>query len=127
MESPGTILVVDDDPTVARLVASALEDEGFSTSVLTDGRELLERAHEVRPELILLDVVMPFVGLEDHLRQLNADPATRNIPILLVTADNRAGSDIDRWREFGVVDSVLKPFDLDALSHKVNDALGEQP
>ena len=117
------ILVVDDDPGIARLIAASLEDEGYTVDVLTDGRKLVERAQELAPDVILLDAVMPFVGLEEHLRQLHEEPATRHIPVLLVTADSRTRADIERWREFGVVDSVPKPFDLDLLSGKVESVL----
>jgi DNA-binding response OmpR family regulator len=118
-----TILVVDDDPQIAHLVAATLEDEGYVTHSLTEGRALIERARELQPDLILLDVVMPFVGLEEHLRELHSTVATRSIPVLLVTADMRTRNEIDRWRDYGVVDCVLKPFDLDVLSTKVHQVL----
>jgi len=118
-----TILVVDDDPGIARLVAATLEDEGYSVEVLTDGRNLMERAQEVDPDLIVLDAVMPFVGLDEHLRQLRNTAATQHIPVLLVTADLRAIADLDRWQDFGVRDCVRKPFDLDDLTRKVERVL----
>jgi DNA-binding response OmpR family regulator len=123
MVHPKTILVVDDDPSIAQLVAAALEDEGYVAHSLTEGRDLLQRAQELQPDLILLDVVMPFAGLEEHLRQLHSAAATQTIPVLLVTADTRTTDDIDRWQGYGVVGCVMKPFDLDVLSHKVRQVL----
>jgi two-component system cell cycle response regulator len=118
-----TILVVDDDPGIARLVGATLEDEGYAAEVLTDGRHVVERAQALQPDLILLDVVMPFVGLDEHLRQLRGTPATRHIPVVLVTADSRAIADLDRWQSFGVVDCVRKPFDLVDLTTRVKQVL----
>ncbi|MBV8086396.1 MAG: response regulator [Chloroflexi bacterium] len=126
MATTKTILVVDDDPEIAHLVAAALEDEGYVTHSLTDGRELIERAQEFQPDLILLDVVMPFVGLDEHLQRLHSNDSTRHIPVLLVTADVRTRTELDRWQGFGVRDCVMKPFDLDVLSDKVKHVLGEE-
>jgi CheY-like chemotaxis protein len=123
MADTKTILIVDDDPGIARLVAETLQDEGYSAEVLTDGRALLERARELQPDLILLDAVMPFVGVEEQLPRLHCTPATRHIPVLLVTADTRTIADLDQWQDYGVVGCIPKPFDLGDLIEKVNAAL----
>ena len=117
------ILVVDDEPDIARLVAEALRDEGFQPHVLTDGRLVASTAERLHPDLILLDVVMPFIGLDDQLRQLRASPATRNVPIMLVTADARMAGEASTLRQYSVSDCVLKPFDLDDLLARVKDVL----
>ena len=116
------ILVVDDQTEIAWLVAETLREDGYAVETLTDARALLARAEELRPELILLDVVMPFISLDEQLAQLHASAIVGAVPIVLVTA-SRLGPDLDRWRAFGVVDALAKPFDLDQLVNTVRRAL----
>lgn len=121
-EVGGEVLVVDDEPDVARIIAFNLELEGMSVRVAHNGREALEEVSRRRPDLVLLDIMMPEVDGWEVLRRLKSDPSTSDIPVILVTA---RGSDMDRLKGYsgGAVEYVTKPFDLDDLKEQVKRAL----
>ena len=121
------VLVVDDEPHIARLVAEALKDEGIRAEVVTDGRSVVAAAERLRPNLVLLDVVMPFISLDEQLTQLRGSALTRTVPIMLVTADARMVRQTSTWQQYGVADCVLKPFDLDDLLARVKQGLTRNP
>lgn len=116
------VLVVDDEPDVARIIAFNLELEGFSVRVAHDGRQALEEVARRKPDCILLDIMMPEVDGWEVLRRLKSDPSTSDIPVIMVTA---RGSDVDRLKGYsgGAVEYITKPFDLDDLKEQVKRAL----
>ena len=80
-----TILVVDDYADFARLLEGRLKAEGFAAHVVTDGTTVVEKARTLKPDLIILDIMMPDVGgTEVHL-ELMKDPVTRDIPVIFLT------------------------------------------
>jgi CheY-like chemotaxis protein len=109
-ESPGRVLVVDDSPVVAQLIAVNLELEGFVVSCAHDGQEALERAPGFAPDVITVDVVM--VGLDgfETVRRLRADPRTAHIPIVMITARAQP-EDVLRGERSGVEAYLTKPFE----------------
>jgi len=80
-----TILVVDDYVDFARLLESRLKTEGFETEVANDGPTAIERAKTLKPDLIILDIMMPKVGGNEVRQELMKDPATQDIPIIFLT------------------------------------------
>ena len=101
-----TILVVDDEPKIARLLRDYLERAGFGVSVAHDGREALMRARTERPDLVILDLGLPALDGLDVTRQLRRDG---DLPILMLTArDDEA--DRVAGLELGADDYVTKPF-----------------
>ncbi len=113
--SGATVLVVDDDPVIQGLLRVNFEMEGYEVIVAGDGVEGLERARSERPDVVILDVMMPRMDGLEVARTLKGDPATAPIPIVLLSAkaqqiDVRAGD------VAGADDYVTKPFDpLDLL------------
>jgi two-component system cell cycle response regulator len=106
----GRVLVVDDQAANVRLLEAKLEAEYFDVDVAYDGHEALERARADQPDLILLDVMMPGLDGYETCRQLKADPATRHIPVIMVTAlDQR--EDRVAGLESGADDFLTKPVD----------------
>ena len=86
------ILVVDDIEANVRLLQAKLEAEYYEVLTAKDGPEALKAAAESRPDIVLLDVMMPGMDGFEVCRRLRADPATRHIPVVMVTAlDGRAG------------------------------------
>src|SRR5438128_1853675 len=81
-----TILVVDDDPKVVRVVEINLAQEGYQIRTAADGEEALAAVARERPDLVLLDVMMPRMDGFEALKRLKADPATAEIPIIMLTA-----------------------------------------
>ena len=116
--SPGRpdrpILIVDDDPDVARVLAAILAEEGWDTAVAHDGREALARARATAPGLILLDVLLPDLDGPEVCRRLQADTATARAPIVFVTGTPTAlaGDRLDGCAHRGI---LRKPVSIDEL------------
>lgn len=103
------ILVVDDNRTNALLLERVLLGEGHLVDVASDGQEALERVIHHTPDLILLDLDMPRVDGYEVCRRVKTDPATRLIPIVIVTAQNAFEAKLKAW-ELGADDFITKPF-----------------
>ena len=124
MASQKKILLVDDSPTVLLMEQLLLQDGPYELLCANSGREAMDTALAVRPDLILMDVVMPgeLDGLE-VCRRLRSEAATRATPIILVTT--RGGVEhVERGYESGCNDYVTKPFDGKELRAKVESFLG---
>lgn len=104
-----TILIVDDEADLASLVDFNLKQAGFETAVALTGEHALQLAARVKPDLVLLDLMLPDISGRDVCRRLRADPTTRDVPIVMLTA---RGEEADRVQGFevGADDYVTKPF-----------------
>ena len=116
------ILVVDDDQQNLELVQAYLEDIECETVAAHDGIEALERVAKDKPDLILLDVMMPKMSGFEVCRRLKVDPATSNIPVIMVTALNEFG-DIERGIDSGTDDFVSKPINKLELLTRIRTML----
>jgi putative two-component system response regulator len=103
------VLVVDDDATIARLLEQLLRAAGHRVTVARDGREGLDRVAERPPDLILLDLDMPALGGFEVCGRLKQDPATRLIPVVILTGQNAPEARLRAW-ELGADDFLTKPF-----------------
>jgi DNA-binding response OmpR family regulator len=108
--SPPRVLVVDDSGPIRELIVVNLELEGFDVRSAVDGIEGLEVLSDWRPDVVTLDVVMPRLDGFDTLARLRADPATADIPVVLVTGRAQA-ADRARGDELGADDYLTKPFE----------------
>ncbi len=117
-----TILVVDDVPQNVELLLAYLETLNCTLHVAVDGIDALEKVPKVKPDLILLDIMMPRMSGFEVCRRLKADPKTRDIPILMVTALNELG-DIERGVESGTDDFLTKPINKLELITRVKSLL----
>lgn len=104
------ILVVDDSDVIRELIAVNLELEGFDVIAVSDGRQALEVVKDVDPAVITMDVVMPEIGGFEAVERLRADPATADIPVVIVTG-RAQGPDRARAQGLGVAAYVTKPFE----------------
>jgi twitching motility two-component system response regulator PilH len=116
------IMIVDDSPTEVHVLKTALEKHGFDTVSASDGSECLSLAREVRPDLIFMDVVMPGVNGFQATRTLANDPATRAIPIIMVTTKGQETDRIWGLRQ-GAVDYLVKPVTPQRLVEKAQAVL----
>ena len=119
---PESILVVDDDPDIARFVEVNLRSAGYDVSVAGDGEEALERATEIRPDLILLDVMMPRLDGFEVAQRLRKNPQTANTSIIMLTA-KALSSDKVTGLQSGADDYIIKPFDPIKLLARVKGPL----
>src|SRR5215471_8278585 len=116
------ILIVDDTPTNIGVISGALKDS-YKTKIATNGPKALElAAAEEKPDLILLDVMMPEVDGYEVCSRLKADPVTREIPVIFLTAQTEA-ADETRGFQVGAVDYVHKPFSSAVVNARVHTHL----
>ena len=116
------VLIVDDSPTEVHVLSGYLNKHGFDTAAAADGREGIEKARELKPVLILMDVVMPGVNGFQATRELARDPGTASIPIVMVTTKGLQTDKIWGMRQ-GAVDYLVKPVTEAQLVEKVRAAL----
>lgn len=116
------ILVVEDEEDIAELIRYNLEAEKFTVTVATSGEKGVEAARRSRPDLILLDLMLPGMDGLEVCRALQGDRATADVPIVMVTARGEE-SDIVAGLELGAVDYVTKPFGIKVLLARVRTAL----
>jgi two-component system, OmpR family, alkaline phosphatase synthesis response regulator PhoP len=112
----GTVLVIDDDPAIVDFLEMALEGEGYRVLASVDG-EALRLAHDLQPNLILLDIMMPGMDGVEVSRRLRADPVTAGIPIVVMSAQDRLRATAALMP---IDDRLPKPFALDRLFSTVD-------
>ena len=117
------ILIMDDDPTIADLLTEALADEGYETYMTTQSLRFYDAVRELQPDLVLLDLMMPYLDGRDELK-LMAMAVDHPLPVIIVTAYLEAAKEEKEFREAGVVHIVYKPFDLDKLVELVKSTIG---
>jgi DNA-binding response OmpR family regulator len=106
----GRVLVVDDDEVIRQLIEVNLTLEGFEVATAVDGRDCLEKAVLVKPDVITLDVMMPRLDGWATATQLRSNPQTAGIRVVLITARAQE-DDRDRGQQIGVDAYLTKPFD----------------
>ncbi|MGH2635309.1 MAG: GGDEF domain-containing response regulator [Actinomycetota bacterium] len=118
----GSVLVVDDDPFIARLLEIELRAAGYEVRVANDGRQALDLAHERCPELVLADVMMPNMDGFELTRQLRQDSRTASVSVIMLTA---RGLSADKLEGFavGADDYIVKPFDTPELLARIRGVL----
>jgi adenylate cyclase len=116
------ILVVDDTPANVQMLSATLKEKGYQISVAVNGKQALEVLSRIRPDLILLDVMMPELDGFETCRRIKASTAWREIPVIFLTARAEV-ADIVKGFEVGAVDYVAKPFNTHELLARVNTHL----
>jgi CheY-like chemotaxis protein len=118
------LLIVDDESDIREIAGVSLEAVGgYEVTTARSGSEAIEKAVSERPDAILLDVMMPEMDGPTTFGRLQGDPATREIPVVLLTAKVQA-ADRARFDRLGVAAVLSKPFDPMTLSDQVADVLG---
>jgi CheY-like chemotaxis protein len=104
-----SIVVADDDPDILRIVSMSLEAVGYEVFKAMNGREAVDLAKEHHPNLILLDMMMPVLSGYEAVQELKADDATRDIPVVGLSAKAMA-TDMERATDAGIDGYITKPF-----------------
>jgi two-component system chemotaxis response regulator CheY len=113
--NPPLVLVVDDDPDILEAICDILEGEGYRVARARHGEEALARVEEQRPDVILLDLMMPVMDGVAFAQALRQRPAYRDVPVVVISADGNP----QRAAAVGAVGYLAKPFDIDALLSQV--------
>lgn len=122
--NPTTVLIIEDNPGISRLVEFKLRQEGMSVHMATNGIDGLDLARSLKPDLILLDVMLPGISGFEVLHALNADPLTTGVPVVMLTSKSRE-EDIERGFSMGAAEYIPKPFKLGELMMRINRVLGK--
>jgi CheY-like chemotaxis protein len=115
---PVTVLVIDDDPVIVKLLQVNFELEGFTVITAHDGFEGVERAKTGEPDVVISDIMMPGMNGLELVSTLKSDPQTADLPVLLLSAKAQM-ADVQRGFDLGADDYVTKPFDPIELVEKV--------
>jgi diguanylate cyclase (GGDEF)-like protein/PAS domain S-box-containing protein len=116
------LLMVDDTPANLGMLARLLEERGFDIAVAQDGEEAIARAHFIKPDLILLDVMMPGMDGFETCRHLKATPELADIPVIFMTALADSADKVAGFQAGGV-DYVTKPFQIDEVLARIKTHL----
>ena len=122
--SKGKILVVDDEIYIVHILDFSLGMEGYEVVTALDGEQALERVASEKPDLIVLDIMMPKLDGYEVCRAVKSNPATKNVPVILLSAKGR---NVDQKMGFdvGADDYITKPFSPRKLVERINQLLGQ--
>jgi CheY-like chemotaxis protein len=120
-----TVLIIDDEIHIRRLIAQMLELIGYQVLEAASGREALRLIEETRPDVITCDIFMPGMTGFDVLEALKSEPATADIPVIMLTALGQE-KDTNRAMELGAADYVTKPFGTTNLAETIERQLQRQ-
>ena len=116
------ILVVDDEPDLVDFVRIRLEANNYQVVAASDGEEALSVFAKEKPDLVLLDILMPKIDGFKVCQMLKKDLANANIPVIMLTVKDRT-EDIKLAKQIGADGYILKPFDADTLLNNIKDQL----
>jgi CheY-like chemotaxis protein len=116
-----TVLVVDDDPNIRRMIVAALRRDGYDFLEAPNGREGLDAMRAEHPDVVVLDLMMPILSGWDVLRERADDPELRAIPVILISANR--DPEVATAVAQGICAFLPKPFDIGALSALVRSCI----
>ena len=116
------VLIVDDSPTEVHVLTTILERNGFTVSVASSGEEGVEKAKEIIPDLVLMDVVMPGMNGFQATRQISKNESTAHVPVIIVTTKDQETDRVWGLRQ-GAKEYVTKPVEETELMAKIKSAM----
>ncbi len=120
------VLLVEDDPSVARLVQFKLEKNGFLVTIKDRGSEAIHWLSSNKPSLVLLDLMLPDISGYQVLEHVKGNPALKDIPVIVLSSRGQK-DEIDKCLALGAREHILKPFNPTELLDKIISILGENP
>lgn len=119
------ILLVDDDPNILKVLSMRLEKTGYEVDSISDGFMALEKIRKDRPDLIILDLMLPEIDGYKVCRMLKFDEAYKNIPVIMLTGRTQE-EDRKKGLQMGADAYIVKPFESKNLLMKIEELLGER-
>ncbi|WP_287155140.1 response regulator [Candidatus Solincola tengchongensis] len=121
-----TVAYIEDDPDMIDLVSIILRKHGYQVAGFTESKDIADRLRELKPELILLDLMMPHAdGLEVY-REIKSRREIAEVPVIIISAMKRAVEEIEKEGEVKVEACLVKPFTIGELLETVNRVMGER-
>jgi len=118
-----TILFIEDEPTLQKTVGQVLEQEGYQVKKALDGELGLKLAKEFKPDLILLDLILPKLDGFGVLEELKKDPATKDIPVIILT-NLESSADVEKALSLGATTYLVKAnYELEEVVQKIKEML----
>ncbi len=118
------ILVVEDEPAIAEVLRHLLEEEGYQIVLASNGQKALDQLGEVRPDLVLSDLMMPMLTGTEMLSMMQSDPVLSQIPVILMSAAGSTPAAIAISGMPNYIGFLKKPFEMDALMLLIMLAIG---
>jgi CheY-like chemotaxis protein len=122
---PKTIMVVDDEESVLELLKAVLENDGYTVLTASGGEECLDKLKKAKPDLILLDMMMPGMSGREVCERIRKDPKTKNLKVIFVTVARFSEMGKDTLSKMNVLDYITKPFDNADLLKRVKKHAGK--
>ncbi len=116
------ILIVDDEPDLVQTIQDRLEMNGYTVTTAGNGKEGLEKTLREKPDIVLLDVIMPIMDGLEMLAALRKHPESKDCAVIMLTARSQR-QDIVQARTCGIEDYIVKPFELSELIEKIENIL----
>ena len=124
-EAKRKILLADDEEDIKVIVQLYLENNGYEVITAFDGLDAVEKTKEMKPDLILMDIMMPIIDGVEVTRQLKSLEETKDIPVVMLTAAAQSAM-VERAIKAGAADYISKPFDPEHLKSVIEEILGPQ-
>lgn len=116
------ILIADDEPDLVTMLMVRLSHEGYEVIIARNGEECVALAQQEKPDLILMDVVMPLKNGYDACEEIKKNPETSDIPVIMLTALDQKENKII-GKHVGACDFIVKPFNVNSLLLKIRNAV----
>jgi len=119
------IMIVDDEENLVELVKAIFENEGYEVIPAYSGKECLEKLKKVKPDLILMDMMMPGMTGKETTKKIRENPKTKNLKIAFLTVVRVSEIGMEELKKLNVLDFITKPFDNQDLVRRVKKLLGD--
>ena len=118
------IMIVDDEENILELVKAILGQEGFDVIGASSGQECLDKLKEAKPDLILMDMMMPSMSGRETTERIRKNPKTKGLKVAFLTVARFSEVGKDMLKDLGVLDYITKPFDNNDLVRRVKKLVG---
>jgi two-component system alkaline phosphatase synthesis response regulator PhoP len=118
------VSVVDDDPSLLELISAVLEQEGYDIETYTNGEDFLKTLKTSKPDIVLLDMMMPGMSGREVCEKVREDPETKDVKIIFVTVAKFSETGKETLEKMNVQDYVTKPFDNTDLVNRIKKVIG---
>lgn len=122
---PKKVMIVDDEESLIELVSAVLEQEGYDVLTAMNGEEALEKLKTAKPDLILLDMMMPGMSGREVCARIRENPKTKNLKVAFLTVAKFSESGKGVLEKMKVLDYITKPFDNEDLVRRVKKLVGK--